>query len=352
MSVQSPYVLPVGDPRRFLIGRVAFGTLVTSAIFVVFTMTKQVKPVYLHAPWVNDPYDTVLSFTMFFVPLVAATCLVPVSLCRKSEPLSAGRVVTILRGCQVAVGGIVLELLAAWAAVILRANRPEWTVATAILIALLILLSTVTAKVIVDVVRAPRLPRCDHPAHTQEPDWLGDLVIVARRQSHRLGPFRLLGLRAIAWADRGILTKVRRHPLGAAAATSGAFGATAFGWQAIREGYSLSVTALEIGLGFCGMFAFLVLAGSYLSIARAPSRLYGGQRRAVDAGVVACIVAIAALAFRDSLWWIVGSDAAAAGPSQFAALLGIATFIAFVLVFAVETLRGSHSQLIDKPLGS
>lgn len=55
MSAQSPYVMPVGDPRRPLIGRVAVGTLVASAVFFVFTVTKQIKPVYLHAPWVNDP---------------------------------------------------------------------------------------------------------------------------------------------------------------------------------------------------------------------------------------------------------------------------------------------------------
>lgn len=99
MSVPSTYVMPVGDLRRPLIGRAAFGTLLASAIFFVFTATKQSSPVYVHAPWVNDPYDTVFSFTMFFVPLLAATVLVQVSLCRKSEPLPTGRVVTILHGC-------------------------------------------------------------------------------------------------------------------------------------------------------------------------------------------------------------------------------------------------------------
>jgi hypothetical protein len=343
MSVQSPYLMPVGDPRRPLIGRVAFGTLLASAIFLVFTVTKQIKPVYLHAPWLNDPYDTVFSFTMFFVPLAAATFLVPVSLCRKSEPLPTGRVVTIVRGCRVAIGAIVIELVAAWASVAVGANRPEWTAATAVLIALLVLSSVVTGKVIVDVVRAPHLSRPDRVEEVQQSDWLGDLVIVARRQSHRLGPLRRPGLSMLAWTDRTIVSKIRHHPLGAAAVTSGAFAATVFGWQAIREGYFLSVTALEMGLGFCGMFAFLVLAGSYLDIVRAPTRLCGAQRRAVDAGVVACIVAVTVLAFRDSLWWIVGSSVSAVGPAQFAALLARTTFFGFAVVFAAETLRGSHS---------
>jgi hypothetical protein len=61
--------------------------------------------------------------------------------------------------------------------------------------------------------------------------------------------------------------------VGAAAGTSAAFSVTVFGWQAIREEYFLSVMSLEIGLGFCGMFAFLVLAGAYLGIVRSPTRL-------------------------------------------------------------------------------
>ena len=90
MSVQPPYVMHVGDLRRPLIGKAVFGTLLASAIFFLFTATKQTKSIYFHAPWVNDPYDTVFSFTMFFVPLVAATALVQVSLCPKSVAATRG----------------------------------------------------------------------------------------------------------------------------------------------------------------------------------------------------------------------------------------------------------------------
>ena len=161
MSVPSTNVMPLGDLRRPLTGRAAFGTLLASGIFFVFTATKQSTPVYVHAPWVNDPFDTVFSFTMFFVPLVAATVLVQVSLCRKSEPLPTGRVATILRGCRIALAAMAIELLSAWVSVALGANRSEWTASTAVLIALLILCSVVTGKVIVDVARAPHLPSPD-----------------------------------------------------------------------------------------------------------------------------------------------------------------------------------------------
>jgi hypothetical protein len=106
-------VVPVEDPRRPLIRRAVFGTLWASAVFFVFTATKEIKPIYNHAPWLNDPYDTVISFTMFFVPLVAACLLVQASLCLRSEPLAIRRVVAILRACRVAVGAVIVDLVSA-----------------------------------------------------------------------------------------------------------------------------------------------------------------------------------------------------------------------------------------------
>jgi hypothetical protein len=335
--------MAVGDPRRRLVGRAAFGTLLAAAVFLVFTGTKQIKAVYFHAPWSDDPYDTVLSFTMFFVPLVAAAFLIQVSLCRKSEPLPTGRVVMILRGCRVAVGAMVIELLSAWVAVAVRANRPQWTAgATGVLVSLLALSTIVTAKVIVDLYRAPRLRSPDR-AESSQSDWLKDVVTVAERESRWLGPLRRPGLTVLGWADRALLSRARRRPLVAVVLASGLFAVTVFGWQAVREGYHASVTLLSMGLGFCGMFAFLVVAGSYLGVVRSTNALRGLKRRALDAGVVACIVAIATLAFRGSLWWVIGSSSSAAGPAQFATLVGSATLLAFGTVFTGETLLRSHS---------
>jgi hypothetical protein len=71
----------VGDQRRRAIGKAVFSTLSTAIVFFLFTMpTKQVKPVYDYAPWLNDPYDTLYSFAMFFVPLATAFFMVQVSL--------------------------------------------------------------------------------------------------------------------------------------------------------------------------------------------------------------------------------------------------------------------------------
>ena len=343
MSIHTHQLLPVGDLRRPRIGRAAFGTLLAAAVFFVFTATKQIKPLYSHAPWLSDPYATVLSFTMFFVPLVAASCLMQISLCRKSEPLPTGRVVMLLRGCRVAIGAMVAELLSAWVAFAVQANRSEWSVgATGVLLAILILSTLVTLKVVLDLVRAPRI---SGPERTNgaEDDWLADVVAVAKKESRWLGPLRHPELTFVDWIDRMAVTKVRRHPIGAAAA-SGVFALTVLGWQSIRESYTVLMTLLSIGLGFCGMFAFLVLAGSYLEIVRSPNILHGWRRRGLDAAVVGCVATIAAVAFRDHLWWSIGTSSSAAGPPQLAALLISATLLALVLAFSLETLLGYHSK--------
>jgi hypothetical protein len=319
--------------------------LVAATVFFVFTATKQVRPVYLHAPWFNDPYDTVFSFTMFFVPLVVAAFLVQISLCRRSEPLPAGRVIMILRGCRVAIGAMVIELLSSWMAVILGANRSEWEGgATGALVALLALATLATGIAVIYLFRAPRLQSTARVEGVQSVDWLADVVTAAHRQSRVFGPFRSLGLSILDWIDRTVFGRVRRHPIGGAGVASALFSLIVFGWQAIREGYTAAATILSMGLGLCGMFAFLVLGGSYLGLVRSPKALHGGRRRALDGIVVACIAALGALAFRGSLWWTIGSSASTTGPAQFTTLVVGAALIAFLVAFAVETILRFHSK--------
>lgn len=102
-------VLSVDDPSRRHFRRAVFATLWLAASFLVFTATKEVKPIYDHAPWLNDLYDTAIPFTMFFVLLVAVCLLVRVSLCRKSAPIPAAQVHAILRACLVVVGAVAVD---------------------------------------------------------------------------------------------------------------------------------------------------------------------------------------------------------------------------------------------------
>ena len=345
MSDLSPTVLPVGEPSRPSIRRAVFGTLWAVAVFFVFTATKETK-IYDNAPWLNDPYDTVISFTMFLVPLVGAFLLVQVSLYLRSEPLSVARVVSILRACRVAVGAILVELLSAWVAVMLGANESRWTPGSTGLEVGLLLVATVVATIaIVCLARVPRLS--PHRAHRDEaePDWFGDAVAVAKRESRWLGSLRRSAIPILDWCDRTLLREVRRHPVITAAVTSAGFGIAVFGWQGYREGYRPLVTLLSMGLGFCGMFAFLIPAGSYFGLVRSTNPSRGLRRRVLDASVIAGAAAIVALAFRGNLWGIIGSNGNAAGPSQLAVLEAGAVLLAFTIALIVESLAHAHTRL-------
>ncbi len=339
-------VLPVGDPRRQAIGRAVFGTLFACVVFFVFAApAKQIGSVYDHAAWANDPYDTVYSFAMFFVPLVAALFLVQVSLCRRSEPLSIARVLVILRGCRLALGAVLTTLLSCWVSVALGANRSQWTSgATLALLALLVVATLVAARASRNLGRVPKLRSLAGQEGGARSDWLTDAVAVAERESRRLGPLQAPVLRVLTWIDRQVFSEVRRHAVLGAAAVAAVFGGTVGSNQGICEGYTLAATLLTVGLLVCGMFAFLLMGGSYVRLVQSQAPLRGTRRRVLDAGVGACVAAVAALAFRDSLWRVMGTNASLAGAAQLAALVGLAMATAFVAVLGCESLRRAHSQ--------
>jgi hypothetical protein len=338
--------LAVRDRRRVAIGKAAFSTLWTAIAFFVFTVpTKQVKPVYEHAPWLNDPYDTLYSFAMFLVPLATAFFLVQVSLCRKAEVLPAERARSVLRGCRVAAIVMTATLASCWISVAAGANRAQWSDSTTTaLVAGLAVVTGLDIRAVVMLVRAPRLARSGASrSEAAVDDWLGDAVLVARRESRWFGPFRSLVTSVIGWCDRAVIARLRQHPILGAALASLAFGTGAGLNQGIREGYFLASTLLTAGLLTCGMFAFLMLAGSYLGVVRSSAPLAGVPRRLTDATVIACIAALVALAFRNSLWWIIGTNANYAGNGQFAGLLGIAAATAFAAGFAIASIMGAHA---------
>ena len=342
---EQPQQLAAADPRRAAIGKAAFSTLATAIAFFVFTVpTKQVKPVYDHAPWLNDPYDTLYSFAMFLVPLATAFFLLQVSLCRKAEVLPAERARSVLRGCRVASIVITATLASCWVSVAAGANKAEWNDTTAALVAGLTVVTVLDINSVVMLVRAPRLGRSGASQSEATDDWLGDAILVARRESRWFGPFRSHVTSVIALCDRTIITRLRQHPILGAALASLAFGTGVGLNQGIREGYFLASTLLTVGLLTCGMFAFLMLAGSYLAVVRSSAQLAGAPRRLIDATVVACVAALVALAFRNSLWWVIGTNATSAGNGEFAGLLGIAVAVAFAAGFAIESIMGTHAR--------
>jgi hypothetical protein len=101
---------------------------------------------------------------------------------------------------------------------------------------------------------------------------------------------------------------------------------------------------LAMGLGFCAIFAFLVPTGSYLGLVHSSHPTSGPPRRVLDASVAACAASVATLAFRNSLWWVVGATSGAAGSAQLATLLGCAIAVTFVIVASGESLLRLHSR--------
>jgi len=334
-------MLAVGDPRRPAAGRAVVATLLSAAVFLAFAwMSKEIRGLSGHAPWQNDPYDAVVSFTLFFVPLTAGLLLIRALLCRRDEPLPVARFVGVGRASRVVVVAVSATLAADWLSVFLRADRATWDATTMVLIVALGLATLVAAPA---AFLAYRVAAATPPGlgATAGPDVLADTLTLGRRWSLRLGPLARPADVVLGWLETDGAPVVRRHPLAAAAACSIAFGATLCLAEARAEGVA-PVLGLVFAIATCGMFAFLGTSGSYLGVVRAERPLVGTRRRFADACVLAAAAGPIALAFRGSLWWIVGATDASAGLGELAVLVLVVTLGTFAIVLLVETVAGTH----------
>ncbi len=339
-ELDSVPALVIGDPLRAPVGRAVAATLVTAVVFVVFAWTsKEIRALYGHAPWQNDPYDAVVSFTLFFVPLGAALLVIRALLCRRDAPLPVTRVVGVLRASRVVLAAVLVTLAADWLSVLLRADEETWTATTE---------GLVVALAIVTLVAGPAAFLVHHAGLASRgwrspagPDALADALALGLQWSARLGPVEGPARALVTAVGTHAAPLLRRHPLAAAALGSLAFGA-AICVAAVREEGVAPVLGLVFGVAFCGMFAFLAAAGSYLGLVRAEQPLVGAGRRLADAAVLAAAAVPVALAFRGSLWWIVGSTEPTADLVELVDLLLVAAVATFALVVVAETLVGLH----------
>jgi hypothetical protein len=337
-------VLAVGDQRRPSVGRAVLGSLLAAAVFEVFAFgVKQWTALSSHSPWSDDPYDAVTSFAIFFVPLVAGLCLLRLPLCRRDEPLPVERVQGLLRGARLILGTVAVTLLSDWIAVGLRVNSGSWSGETVALVAALVLVSVLTAWAVVEVLRGPGIQFPDSPGPATGPDGLADLITVATRLSARLGPLGPLGGTVVRATDAWLVRPIRSHPLLAAGAASVLFGALIAVGAAREDGLSPVLWPL-LGVGSAGMFAFLAAGGSYLRLVIRERPIGGRQRRLADALVIAAASVPIALAFRDSLWPLIGVSPASAGIVELEALLVAAAATTFLAIVAAESVAGSHSR--------
>ncbi len=127
--------LAVGDPSRRRIGLAAVMALWTAAGFVVYLwVAKEIRLLYVHEPWQNDPYDAVVSSAFFFVPILAAFCLTRAALCKSAEPLPVRRARELLIGSRLmlAVAGVTLG--AEWMSFALGVERELWDSTTVVML--------------------------------------------------------------------------------------------------------------------------------------------------------------------------------------------------------------------------
>src|SRR5438552_1109727 len=344
LAVSQEGVLRVGDPRRMALGRAAVGTLLAAALFMAFTLaSKEIRPFSSRAPWQDDPYDAAVSFAFSFVPLLAAVLLVRILRCRRDQALPVQRVSLVLRGSRLALVAMLITLLADWTSVALRADQSAWNATTALLVGMLALVTAGAAKVSIDLRRASKLLPRRASSPLREPDWLDDLVAVGRQYSFWLGPLKTAGLRILSWLELREFSAVRSHPVAVAAALSLVFGLALAANTSLAEGFGPGVW-LDITVGASAMFAFSVAAGSHLALVRSVRPSFGRPRRLADAAVIGCASVPVALAFRDSLWWLIGVNQGAARAGHLLGLLLIVGVTTFFVVFAAESLVRAHGR--------
>lgn len=342
----NPDVLAVGDPRRPVIGRAVLGVILICGAFTVCAYTaKEVVPLYVHSPWEDDPYDAVVSFTVFFVPMVAGLCLLRLPACRRDQPLPVRRAADLLRAGRVAFAAIALTLVSDWASVALRANRSAWTPATALLVAALAVLTAAAAVAGANLRRAARLIGLAGTtiASTGRPDWVDDLLGTAGQCSAWLGPARGMAERMVGWLGRRVVPLMRRHRVATAAAAAAAFGLALATGQYVGEGPGPGPWLFFV-VGFCGMYAFSASAGAYLRIVSSERPASGIRRQLIDASVLACASVPVAIAFRGPLLWITGPAPVHGALPKVMLLLLVAAAVVFAVTFVTEALARAHMK--------
>lgn len=332
----SARVLAPGDPRRRPLGRAIGLSFAAAVLFVVSCVAvKDVKTFSAVAPWSDDPYDAFVSFAMFFVAGILAVNGVRTWLCRRAEPLPTGRVDGIVRGFRVTAIVSIATLGAAWVSVLLRpAGSPVSSLVNG-LIAGLGVNTALTVAALVTLAAADR--RLERQRSDDVTDFVGDLVVAARRAATVVPGGGGRFARLVDASDARVVPAVRRHRTGAAVGLAASFGLIV-GVGALVEGDPPILAGLMATIGTGGMLAFLVVVGSYLRLVR-PEGPPARRPIFLVPAVAAAMSLPVAVAFRDGLWWVVGATAQTADIADLALLLAILAATTFGVAAVAVSLR-------------
>ncbi|MFE5581924.1 hypothetical protein [Kitasatospora sp. NPDC056531] len=304
-----------GTQRRALWGALALALAFTGFAYV----TTQARTLRAASPWQADPYDAVVSFTLFLVPALTAVTTVRALLCRGGGPQPGYRVDQLLRAARLGVALVAATVATDATAAALRAERELWDGRTAWLIAALLPLAAGAGRCLVLLRRAGReLP----PEERRRPggDWLDDLAQLA-------APL----------ADLGAATRfLRRHIVAAAAGLSLLAGALVVAGQAGGEGWPGRQLALaELTVFFSGFFAFCLLCDALLRIAVTPRRPGAGRAAAFAAALAVPVSG----GLRDTLWPLAGLPGEVDSPARLMALMAVCALLAGTAALVVVRVR-------------
>jgi len=334
--------------RRVIASSLVLATIFAAALYAA----KEAPAIYGRAPWLNDPYDTAVTFALFCVPLIVGPSAVRLMATWQLPDREAPeRLADLLRACGVAMVVVALTLAACWAAVAAGANRTAWNSVTAVQVGALALFSVGITVCAVGIRRAGSRLRRDAavkgPAAQPAPDWLADMIGVGRLLARLGGPARRPVTRALDWTDAHVTPLVRRHPVGTAAVLASGIGLLVTISQSVNEGYGPVVAVVFLGVVTSGVFAFVVTAGWYLRVIRT-QRAARARGPVLRATVLTAAAVPVALAFRNSLWSLVGVHPRS-GVHELLLLLASAALLAFGAGLAGERIARSRRAPADPP---
>lgn len=294
-------------------------SLAVAALFEALTVLgTQDKTVRTASPWQDDPYDAVVSLAQFTVPMLGLVMGLRL-LCWRL-PGGPDRAHQIMRAAAVMTGIVAVTVGFEWAAVATGAHRFSWNGWTQALLAGLVATSLLTVIVVVLLVRC-RYPRGS--AGRWRHDWLGDLVLLGERLPViRRWPVA----RAAAWVR---LHAMRVFVTVSVLAATLIVAALAVGEQwtdPLLIGWALAVESTS-NLAFC------VISNTTAGFIARPPRTR--VRCILEASViVGCVTVQVSVAFRDTLWSLIGSGPLESVPVLAALTLG-AGAVATLLTAAI-----------------
>ncbi len=335
-------LLGVGDRARRSAGLGIVGSLTVAGAFAVYTVvTKQTPQLYRYQPWQDDPYDALVSFDFIALPLLVIIGALRTQLCRRHEALPVRRVVDLLRLSGVTTGLVLATEIAEWWAVAQGVHRAQWNAVTGWQTTVLAALTGATIGSAGFLRRAHHgLARSTRPA--AQPDWLTDALALALRETRLLGPFRDAARSAVQWVERQIIGRVRAQPIAAAALFAVVLALPEAAAKVVLEHYPAPLVLLVFGVSTASLFAFTVVAGSYLRVI-APRH----ERPSIwlCAAVVTCLAGPLAGAFRDPLLRVIGVDESHQTVGGLAGLiLGVGVLAGVVTLVGQSTFRCVRSD--------